>query len=211
MKSRKILLVGGGTAGHIDPALAIGDWLSKNSSQLDIDFLGTKSGMEQRLVPAAGFKLKTLNKIQFPRKLNLKALFFPFNFFIALVRALWIIRKYQVVVGFGGYVSAPAYIAGKLLGKKLIIHEANAKPGWANKLGKALTELVYVGLPIKDHDWKSYPVIGIPLKEEFINFFSLDAANRKSKAEEYLKSLGLDSNKKTILIVGGSLGSQKIN
>ncbi|MSZ46076.1 MAG: hypothetical protein F2593_04255, partial [Actinobacteria bacterium] len=112
--ARRVVLVGGGTAGHVEPALAVGNWLRTQDSSLAFDFIGTKSGIENELVPAAGFNLRCITKVPLPRTLNISAITFPFRFILSLFQALRIVRGASVIIGFGGYVSASAYVAGKM-------------------------------------------------------------------------------------------------
>ena len=136
----RVLLVGGGTAGHVEPALAVAHWLLENSEDIACEFVGTSSGIEQDLVPSAGLKLHTILKAPLPRTLNISTILWPVRLTIAIAQALRILRSADLVIGFGGYVSAPCYLAARILGVKLLIHEANAIPGWANKLGSKFAD-----------------------------------------------------------------------
>jgi UDP-N-acetylglucosamine--N-acetylmuramyl-(pentapeptide) pyrophosphoryl-undecaprenol N-acetylglucosamine transferase len=208
---KKILLVGGGTAGHIDPALAVGDWFRENKREYSIEFLGTKNGLEKELVNRAGFKLHFINKVQAPRKLDISAILFPFKFAIAFGKSLILISKFEGVIGFGGYVSAPAYLASKLLGKKLLIHEANAKPGWANRFGKRFADQTLLAFPVESPGWEKAKVTGMPLSRKFINNVELPAEAKLKIRNDFLTEISLEIDKKVILVFGGSLGANKIN
>ena len=131
------LLAGGGTGGHVNPLLALAELIRTKEPSSTIITLGTAEGLESRLVPMRGFELQTIEKLPFPRKPTLYALRFPFKLMSAVkqVSALIEERKIDVVIGFGGYASAPAYLAAKRAGVPLVIHEANALPGMANRLG----------------------------------------------------------------------------
>ena len=131
------LLAGGGTAGHVNPLLAVADRLRERDPDAEVLVLGTAEGLEARLVPARGYELLTIAKVPFPRRPNRAAVAFPSRFrtSIADVRRIIDARDVDVVVGFGGYVSTPAYLAARRAGIPVAIHEANAKPGLANRLG----------------------------------------------------------------------------
>src|SRR5690606_29949687 len=133
----RYLLAGGGTAGHVNPLLAVADGLRVRDGDAEIVVLGTAEGLESRLVPERGYELVTIPKIPFPRRPGSEALRFPGRFrrAVAQVRELIRARGIDVVVGFGGYASAPAYRAARLERAPLVLHEANARPGLANILG----------------------------------------------------------------------------
>jgi UDP-N-acetylglucosamine--N-acetylmuramyl-(pentapeptide) pyrophosphoryl-undecaprenol N-acetylglucosamine transferase len=128
------LLAGGGTAGHVNPLLALADLIRAEEPGAEIVVLGTREGLEARLVPERGYELVHIERLPFPRRPNVAALRFPARFARAVreTRALIRDRSIDVVVGFGGYASAPAYRAGAKEGVPVVIHEANAKPGMAN-------------------------------------------------------------------------------
>ena len=199
----KFLLAGGGTGGHVNPMLALAQDLRAKGH--DVSCLGTKEGLESRLVPERGFELLTIERLPFPRKLSLSAISFPFRF----ARAVWQIRNlimkrgFDSVVGFGGYASAPAYVAAKLCKKQLVIHEANALAGIANRLGAKLTKQVAVAFP--NSDLKPSKVTGMPIRQEIVDSV---AGYEKQQARV---ELGLDPLMPTILVTGGSLGAKSIN
>jgi len=210
----RVLLVGGGTAGHVEPALAVADWLLSNSEDVTCEFVGTKSGIEMDLVPKAGLKLHVISKAPLPRGLNLKALLWPLRFMTALIQANRIIKSCDLVIGFGGYVSAPCYIAAKLKGITLIIHEANAIPGWANKLGIKYADetLVAFKSTLKvDAKWSSAKLVGMPIRDEIFAITNMSKSDRSAKWDATYRELGLDRSKRTIFIFGGSLGAQSMN
>lgn len=199
------LLAGGGTAGHVNPLLALADAIRETEPDATITVLGTKEGLEARLVPERGYELVTIERLPFPRRPNGYALKFPRKFSRAVrqVRALIRERAIDVVVGFGGYASAPAYRAGAAAHVPVVIHEANAKPGMANKLGARNTTFVgvtFAGTPIKHAR-----VTGMPLRPEITK---LDRPAIAAVAREHF---GLDPAKRTLLVTGGSLGARAIN
>ena len=199
------LLAGGGTAGHVNPLLALADAIRVDSPEHKVFALGTVEGLEQQLVPAKGYELLTVARLPFPRKLNGYALRFPAAFSRAIADCVRILqsKNIDVVVGFGGYASAPAYLAAKKLGIPIVVHEANALPGWANKLGSkyaAATGVAFKGTPLKQAKF-----VGMPLRKEIE---SLVGNADKSSAR---KHFDLDPNTITLLVTGGSLGARKIN
>lgn len=208
---KRVVLVGGGTAGHVEPALAVGNWLRSNSSEVSLEFIGTKSGIEVELLVDTGITFHPIAKVPFPRALSAAALIWPFKFIFATTQALAAIKGSAAVIGFGGYVSAPAYLAAKLLGIPLILHEANAKPGLANILGAKLTKDIFIAFESAKNlggRWSGAVNVGMPIKNEIDEFNKLDKAKL---GREFLADLNLSSDKKTLLIFGGSIGAKQIN
>jgi UDP-N-acetylglucosamine--N-acetylmuramyl-(pentapeptide) pyrophosphoryl-undecaprenol N-acetylglucosamine transferase len=211
---KRVLLVGGGTAGHVEPALAVGRWLTQADSSLQIEFIGTKFGIEKELVPSAGFPLRCIAKVPLPRKLGAPLFTFPFKFLVSLVQALQIVHGADLVIGFGGYVSASAYLAAKLSGIPIIIHEANALPGWSNKLGARFASAVAVAFPSvlqKYPSWKSAIVTGMPIRESIHALASSNQDSLKTKRGEILTSMGFNPALPVVLVFGGSQGSTSMN
>ncbi|MFC5338084.1 UDP-N-acetylglucosamine--N-acetylmuramyl-(pentapeptide) pyrophosphoryl-undecaprenol N-acetylglucosamine transferase [Leucobacter denitrificans] len=199
------LLAGGGTAGHVNPLLALADFIRRREADAEIVVLGTAEGLEARLVPERGYELQTIERLPFPRKPGLYALKFPFKYQRAIraVRALIRERDVDVVVGFGGYASAPAYQAAARERVPFVIHEANAKPGMANKLGARSTP--YVAVTFASTPIRGARATGMPLRPEIE---SLDLAGLRESAREHF---GLDPERPTLLVTGGSLGARAIN
>jgi UDP-N-acetylglucosamine--N-acetylmuramyl-(pentapeptide) pyrophosphoryl-undecaprenol N-acetylglucosamine transferase len=199
------LLAGGGTAGHVNPLLALADAIRADSSSHEIFALGTEEGLESTLVPARGYKLLTIARLPFPRKINTYAISFPARFISAVRACEEIIRqkKIEVVVGFGGYASAPAYLAAKRQGIPVVIHEANALPGWANKFGSKFAKAV--GVAFRETPLKNADYVGMPLRKEIED---LAKGADKNAARKYFS---LDARTVTLLVTGGSLGARKIN
>jgi UDP-N-acetylglucosamine--N-acetylmuramyl-(pentapeptide) pyrophosphoryl-undecaprenol N-acetylglucosamine transferase len=207
----KIVLAAAGTAGHIEPALAVAEiWKIKYPTS-EIIFLGTKTGLENTLIDQNSYQLVQIPKVPLPRKINLDLFLAPFRFVEALRSALLIVKGANLVIGFGGYVCAPTYLAAFLSRTPFIVHEANAIPGWANKLGAMLGGRITVARNISTRKFKSAEVVGIPLKDSiktaFINS-NTDWAKARSKAKEKLL---LSRTKPTLLVMGGSQGSVAIN
>lgn len=199
------LLAGGGTAGHVNPLLALADAIRADSALHHIFALGTVEGLEQQLVPERGYELITIDRLPFPRKINRYAFRF-IGAFLAAVRACErILREKQidVVVGFGGYASAPAYLAAKKLGIPVVVHEANALPGWANKLGNKFAAAT--GVAFKNTKLKNAEFVGMPLRKE------IEEVARVADKSMARKHFGLDPKTITLLVTGGSLGAKTIN
>ena len=201
----RYLLAGGGTAGHVNPLLAVADRLRRTEPDAVILVLGTAEGLESRLVPERGYDLLIVERLPFPRRPDRAALGFPgrFRALVRRVRELIVEHDIDVVVGFGGYVSAPAYLAARLERRPIALHEANAKPGIANRLGAFTTR--FVGVAFRDARLPHARFTGMPLRVEIEQ---LDRhANRPKGYEEF----GLDAAKPTLVITGGSLGARAIN
>lgn len=199
------LLAGGGTAGHVSPLLAVADGLRARDPNATVLVLGTREGLEARLVPDRGYDLLTLDKVPFPRRPNGAAIRFPARWrrAVAQVRAHLRTHDVDVVVGFGGYASAPAYIAARREGIPVVVHEANAKPGLANILGArraAATGVVFDGTPLR-----GARVVGMPLRRELIDL------DRAALREEAAHHFGLDADRPVLLVFGGSLGARRLN
>ena len=211
---QRIILVGGGTAGHVEPALAVADWLLTNSEDISCEFVGTKSGIETDLVPAAGLKLHLITKSPLPRKFNLPSLLWPYRFLYSIFQALRIVKTADLIIGFGGYVSAPCYIAARLQRIPIFIHEANAIPGWANKLGIRFATKTFIAFASTSkfgQKWSSAELAGMPIREEIFSISKLSKSQRSAKWDATYRELGLDRSNRTIFIFGGSLGAQSLN
>lgn len=141
---KHIVLAGGGTAGHVNPLLAVAHVIRELEPEADIAVVGTAVGLERDLVPQAGFELETIEKVPFPRRPNKAALQFPAKWKAekAKVRDILTRHQAQVVVGFGGYTSAPVYAAAHSMGIPIAIHEQNARAGMANKLGARWASMI---------------------------------------------------------------------
>lgn len=199
------LLAGGGTAGHVNPLLAVADGLRARDADAEVLVLGTREGLEARLVPLRGHELLTIAKVPFPRRPDRAAAVFPARFLraVADVRRLIRERGVDAVVGFGGYAAAPAYIAARRERVPFVVHEANAKPGLANVLGArtaAGVGVAFAGTPLR-----GAREVGMPLRREVVE---LDAAARREEAATHF---GLDAARPTLLVFGGSLGALRLN
>ncbi|NUR88539.1 MAG: undecaprenyldiphospho-muramoylpentapeptide beta-N-acetylglucosaminyltransferase [Nonomuraea sp.] len=201
----RVVLAGGGTAGHIEPALALADALRQLDPSIGITCVGTERGLETRLVPARGYDLELVPAVPLPRALTTRLLTVPGRLAVAINAAVGILDrvKADVVVGFGGYVATPAYLAAKRRGLPIVVHEANPRPGLANRLGARLTEHVYSGFPESQLAKAEY--IGTPLRREIL---SLERLVMGDKARSWF---GLQTERPTLLVFGGSQGSRSIN
>ena len=211
---KRVLLVGGGTAGHVEPALAVGKWLSDNGVGIQCEFLGTSNGIESRLVPQAGFPLHTIRKAALPRRISLSTIIWPLQFLASFLGALRIVRSCDLIIGFGGYVSTPAYVAAKVLGIPIVIHEANALPGWANRLGAQLTKNVDIAFASTRNyggKWQSAQLVGMPIRSAIAQVADLSHAQRQEIKARVLADFGLDSGRPILFVFGGSLGAQSLN
>lgn len=201
----RYLLAGGGTAGHVNPLLAVADRLSEREPESSVLVLGTAEGLEARLVPLRGYELLMVARLPFPRRLSLSALRFPRRFteLVSAIQALIREHRIDVLVGFGGYVSAPAYLAARREKIAIVVHEANAKPGMANRLGACLTR--FVGVAFAGTRLAHHRLVGMPLRRE------VETLDRASDRRAALAFFGLSSARPTLLITGGSLGARHIN
>ncbi|MDT9409181.1 undecaprenyldiphospho-muramoylpentapeptide beta-N-acetylglucosaminyltransferase [Corynebacterium rouxii] len=200
MNTPRVVVAGGGTAGHIEPALAVAESLRQRGAE--VVALGTTKGLETSIVPERGFELRLINPVPVPRKINADLFKLPFRLLATISQTRKILKEFDtdVVIGFGGYVAAPAYIAAKLQKIPFIVHEANARSGMANKLGVRLGGM---GLNAVANSGMPGTVVGIPIRS------SLSGDNTALERAQQL--WGLDPKKKTILITGGSQGARSIN
>jgi UDP-N-acetylglucosamine--N-acetylmuramyl-(pentapeptide) pyrophosphoryl-undecaprenol N-acetylglucosamine transferase len=199
------LLAGGGTAGHVNPLLALADHWRAVDPTVDVLVLGTAEGLEARLVPERGYELATIPRVPFPRRPNRAALRFPSRFREAVGRTRALIRDrgVDVVVGFGGYASAPAYVAARREGIPFVAHEANARPGIANRLAVLLggrAAITFAGTPLR-----GARLTGMPLRPE------ISTLDRPAHHDEAVSALGLEPGKPVLLVTGGSTGAQRLN
>ncbi|WP_137845588.1 UDP-N-acetylglucosamine--N-acetylmuramyl-(pentapeptide) pyrophosphoryl-undecaprenol N-acetylglucosamine transferase [Microbacterium sp. 2FI] len=199
------LLAGGGTAGHVNPLLAVADALRERDPDAEILVLGTREGLEARLVPERGYELVFVDKVPFPRRPNRAAAAFPARFRTAIgqVRDHIAARGVDVVVGFGGYASAPAYVAARRADVPYVVHEANARPGLANVLGAR--SAAGIGVAFEGTPLKRSRVVGMPLRREIVD---LDRSALRTEAAAHF---GLDPARPVLLVFGGSLGAQRLN
>jgi UDP-N-acetylglucosamine--N-acetylmuramyl-(pentapeptide) pyrophosphoryl-undecaprenol N-acetylglucosamine transferase len=201
----RVLLAGGGTAGHIEPALATADALLRLAPDARITMLGTARGLETRLVPARGYPLELVPAVPLPRRLGTDLARVPGRLRSAVEAVVSVIDRTEpdVVVGFGGYVTVPAYLAARRRRVPIVVHEANARPGVANRLGARLT--THVAVASAGSRWRDAVHIGMPLRSAVS---TLDRAVRRGEAAA---TWGLSASSPTLLVFGGSQGAQRLN
>ena len=207
------VLAGGGTAGHVNPLLATAAELQGRGFRVVV--LGTDQGLERDLVPAEGLELRTIEKVPMPRRLDAAAFAFPGKLRAAVAESGRVIRGASVVVGFGGYVAAPAYVAARRQGVPVVIHEQNARPGWANRLGArwaAGVGLTFPGTPLSARSGATR-VVGMPLRRSIAEIAGVlsDPDSARRARSEWAPTLGLIPDLPTLLVTGGSLGAQHLN
>ncbi|MEY3163884.1 MAG: hypothetical protein RI887_708 [Actinomycetota bacterium] len=168
---KKIIFAGGGTAGHVEPALAVANWLRSKRPNWNLVFVGTKSGLENQLVPKEGFEVLHIPKVLMPRQLTPAILLWPFKILFASWKAIKICKGADLVIGFGGYACPPIYLAAAVLRKPIFIHEANAVPGWANRLGAPFAEQIFIAFNRATNQfgrWRDAKLTGMPIRVEII-------------------------------------------
>lgn len=213
-KVHKVILAGGGTAGHVEPALAVARWLQANRPEITCEFVGTAQGLETILVPTAGFTLHLIRKVPLLRGISPKLITWPFFFLQSVNQTRKAINGAAVVVGFGGYVCAPVYLAARLQKIPIIVHEANALPGWANRLGVKVGGQPIVAFEKSksaDKSWANAQVVGIPLRSAIVDLAQADLPHREEIKMRKCKEWGFDPNRPIVIVFGGSQGSQHIN
>lgn len=199
------LFAGGGTAGHVNPLLAVADRIRDREPGATILVLGTVEGLEARLVPERGYQLLPVPRVVFPRRPNRAALRFPRAFALSVSRIRALIREHRidVLVGFGGYVSGPAYLAARLERIPIAVHEANTRPGIANRLGARFTR--QVGVAFRATRLPHAVFVGMPLRRE------IETLDRPGTRAEAIRFFGLDPRKPVLMVTGGSQGATSIN
>lgn len=205
-----IVFAGGGTAGHINPAIAVAGYLKQVDPECKISFIGTKRGMESRLVPLAGYDFYTIDVAGFQRRITLKNIAKNISAAYKAVTSSFASKKLlkqlnpDVVVGTGGYVCGPVLRTAAKMGIKTAVHEANAYPGITIKMLAPLVDCVMIAMEdaVKNVNAKNPPVItGNPIRQ------SLTAVSKT----EARKTLGIPMEAKVLLSFGGSLGAKAIN
>jgi UDP-N-acetylglucosamine--N-acetylmuramyl-(pentapeptide) pyrophosphoryl-undecaprenol N-acetylglucosamine transferase len=208
--SLSVVLAGGGTAGHVEPAMAVADALTALDPDVRITALGTERGLETRLVPARGYHLELITPVPLPRKPSGDLIRLPMRVRRAVrqTRAVLDNVDADVIVGFGGYVALPAYLAsrGGLLRRRrvpVVVHEANASAGWANRVGARSARRVLSA--VADPGLRRVEVVGVPVRAAIT---SLDRMALRAEARAHF---GFDDDARVLLVFGGSQGAQSIN
>jgi UDP-N-acetylglucosamine--N-acetylmuramyl-(pentapeptide) pyrophosphoryl-undecaprenol N-acetylglucosamine transferase len=207
LREKHVIISGGGTGGHIFPAIAIANALRKLDPEIVILFVGAKGRMEMERVPAAGYNIIGLDIQGIQRKSIWKNLLFPFKLIGSVIKSVRIIKKFRphAAVGVGGYASGPLLYAASLMGVPYLIQEQNSFAGITNKrLGKKAKKIC-VAFDGMEEFFPADRIIktGNPVRRE-----SVDIKDKREQAFEYFK---LSPDKKTILVIGGSLGARTLN
>jgi UDP-N-acetylglucosamine--N-acetylmuramyl-(pentapeptide) pyrophosphoryl-undecaprenol N-acetylglucosamine transferase len=201
----RVLLAGGGSAGHTSPLLATAAALERREPSVEITCLGTREGLEARLIPEAGYPLEFVPRVPLPRRPNADLFRTPGRLRAARAAALAVVDRFRpdVVVGFGGYVSVPAYLAARKRHVPLVVHEGNALAGIANRLGARLTKHVATSFP--DTHLRHATYTGLPIRR------MISTLDRSALRAEGRATFGLDPDRPTLLVTGGSQGAARIN
>ena len=199
-----VVLAGGGTAGHVEPALALADALRRRDPKTVITALGTATGLEARLVPSRGYDLAEIPRVPLPRRPAPDLLRLPGRVASAVRRTRAHLDRVgaDVVVGFGGYVALPAYLAARRRGTPFVVHEANARAGLANRVGARLTP--YVAVAVDGSGLGGATVLGLPLRT------ALARLDRPAVRAEARAAFGLAAGP-VLLVTGGSQGARQLN
>ena len=199
-----VVLAGGGTAGHVEPALALADALRRRDPSTVVTALGTAAGLEARLVPARGYPLAEIPRVPLPRRPTPDLLRLPARVAAAVRQTRAHLDRVgaDVVVGFGGYVALPAYLAARRRRTPTVVHEANARAGLANRVGARLTP--HVAAAVEGTGLPGAVVLGIPLRTAVSG---LDRAEVRASARE---AFGL-ADGPVLLVTGGSQGARAVN
>ena len=207
--AHRFIVAGGGTAGHIEPALAVADAIIERHPQSTCEFLGTDGGLEKLFVPKRGYQLRTIPKVTLPRNASITSLLFPVRLLRAIITTFSEIRGASALIGFGGYVSAPAYLAALIQRIPIVIHEANAKPGWANRMGRHFGRFVAVNFAEVQRQWPGSVLTGMPIRKSLAAIAGMKDSSsfRRLNAESW----GFDAQRPIVAIFGGSQGSAHIN
>ncbi len=199
-----VVVAGGGTAGHVEPALALADALRRRDPATVLTALGTTTGLEARLVPARGYDLAEIPRVPLPRRPTLDLLRVPGRVSAAVrqTRAHLDRVDADVVVGFGGYVALPAYLAARRRGTPFVVHEANARAGLANRVGARLTP--HVAAAVEGSGLRGARVLGIPLRT------AVSGLDRAATRDTARAGFGLGPGP-VLLVTGGSQGARRLN
>ena len=207
MGNYKFILSGGGTGGHIYPAVAIANELKLRHPDADILFVGAKDRMEMEKVPQAGYKIEGLWISGIQRKLTLKNLLFPFKLISSLLKARKIVKSFKpdLVVGTGGFASGPLIKSAAMLGVPSVLQEQNSFAGITNKWLASKAEKICVAYKGMDAFFpeNKIEITGNPVRANILE----EGASK----EDAISYFGLDPKKKVVLIIGGSLGAKRIN
>lgn len=201
----RVVVAGGHSAGHIEPAMNFADALRRLEPAAEITALGTVRGLDTTLIPARGYDLELIPPVPLQRKVNRALLALPLRLRDSVRAAGAVLDRMraEVLVGFGGYVAMPAYLAARRRRVPIVVHEANARPGVANRIAARLTRHVFTASPSVRLPHAT--PIGVPLRPAIA---SLDRAALRAEARQ---RFGLDADGPVLLVTGGSQGARAIN
>ncbi|MGB9792173.1 MAG: undecaprenyldiphospho-muramoylpentapeptide beta-N-acetylglucosaminyltransferase [Thermacetogeniaceae bacterium] len=202
----RLLITGGGTGGHLYPALAVADLVKEKDPTAEILFVGTKDGLESQVVPKRGYSFREISAVKWPRKLNLQMFSVLKSLLKGYRQGLGIVREFSpdAVFATGGYVSVPLVLAAARRGIPVYLHEQNIIPGLANKLLSRWATAVFVTFPMDKRVFPRYVKVvysGLPVRKEIL----------LAKREVGLRFFGLKPDLPTVLVTGGSRGARTIN
>ena len=204
---KRAIVSGGGTGGHIFPAIAIADEIKRRNPDAEILFVGATGKMEMEKVPAAGYKIEGLEIVGLKRKLALSNFLLPFKIIKSVMKARGIVKKFnpEIVVGVGGYASGPTLKAASMMKYPTALQEQNAFAGKTNKLLAKKAKVICVAYEGLESVFPKEAIVmtGNPTRKNMVDI--------KGKEAEGFEFYGFDPNKKTILIIGGSLGARTLN
>ncbi|AXB44744.1 UDP-N-acetylglucosamine--N-acetylmuramyl-(pentapeptide) pyrophosphoryl-undecaprenol N-acetylglucosamine transferase [Amycolatopsis albispora] len=203
MSAPRVVVAGGHSAGHIEPAMNFADAVRRLEPTAEITALGTVRGLDTTLVPARGYPLELIPPVPLPRELNRALLRTPVRLRESVRAAGAVLDRVRadVVVGFGGYVAGPAYLAARRRGVPIVVHEANALPGVANRMAARMTRHVFTAGARLPHA----TAIGIPLRR------AITGLDRAGLRDEARRRFGLRPEGPVLLVTGGSQGARTIN
>lgn len=202
----RFLFAGGGTGGHLFPAVAVAEKIRNKIPEAEIIFIGSKSKIEGRVVPKLGFKFKSIWIKGFSRRFSVENFLFPFKLVVSIMQSILLSMKFKpvVAIGSGGYTAGPAIYAASIMGAKIILLEQNSFPGVTTRLLEKYADEIHISFEDSKQYFKNKSKLmltGTPVREGLLNI----------SREEALKSFGLSISKKTLLVLGGSLGAASIN
>ena len=202
----KFLFAGGGTGGHLFPAIAVAEQIKEMKPEAEIMFVGTKDRIEGKTIPKLGYSFKSIWIKGFSRKFSFENFLFPLRLFVSAVQSLFINASFnpKVAIGSGGYVAGPAIWGASVLGAKIILLEQNSYPGVTTRLLEKHADEIHISFEDSKNYLKKKKILlttGNPVRKDLGTIDKVEALN----------SFGFSAEKKTLLILGGSLGAESIN
>lgn len=203
-------MAAGGSAGHVEPALTLADTLTQNDPAIEIVIIGTDRGIENQLVPPRGYRLRTVPANALPRRINADLMRAPARVTTSVRAVIGVLDSEMpdVVIGFGGYVALPAYLAARRRSIPLVVHEANARAGIANRVGARLTRWRAQAVPGALHQAVT---LGMPLRQAVRDLAQMPPVQRETMRDMARDRFGLARDAPTLLVFGGSLGARHLN